>query len=389
MPDRHVDHLLIGGGVASASCARALREEGATGSIMLVGRELDPPYRRPPATKAYLLGQLAREDLHVLPQQWYAEAGVELRTRTAVMALDADARTAKLAGGEVVAYGSALLATGAMVRRLQLDGMQLEGIHYIRAAGNADALRADLGAAERVVCVGGSYIGCEVAASVRALGTPCTIVMQEREPMARGFGELVGGVVAQHMREHGVEIVAQAEVARLEGTEGGRVSGVRLADGRLLAADVVVCGTGAVPDTTLARRAGVAIGERGGVRCDATLASLSHSGLYAAGDVCEHDSPLSGSPLRLEHEAVAEAHGVTVARNMLGQRVEHTEPPSFWTELGDWLRLDLVGLTDGCEQQELDGDAHAGTFSVRYLREGSVRAVVSARGVVSGVSSER
>src|SRR3954471_17699436 len=143
MADRRVDHLLIGGGIAAATCAQALREEGATGSVLLVGRELDPPYHRPPITKGYLGGADAREDALIgLPDD------VEVLTRTSVTALDPAARTATLSTKETVEYDTALLATGAMVRRLQVDGTQLDGIHYLRALGNADALRRDVADAD-------------------------------------------------------------------------------------------------------------------------------------------------------------------------------------------------------------------------------------------------
>src|SRR3954465_912701 len=155
MADRRVDHLLIGGGIASATCAAELRAAGGTGSVLLVGRELDPPYHRPPASKGYLQARESRADALIeLP------GDVEVLTRTSVLALDPAARTATLSTKEEVEYGTALLATGAMVRRLQVDGTQLDGIHYLRALGNADALRRDVADAERVVCVGGSYIGC-------------------------------------------------------------------------------------------------------------------------------------------------------------------------------------------------------------------------------------
>ena len=191
MADRHVDHLLIGGGIAAATCAATLRAEGATGSILLAGRELDPPYHRPPATKEYLRGAASKDDALIQPETWWSEHDVELLTRTNVMALDPEAKTAKV-GKEEVSYGTALVATGAMIRRLPVDGSDLDGIHYIRALGNADSIRKDVEEAERVVLVGGSYIGCEVAASLTEMGKRCTIVMQEPVALSRSFGEEAG-----------------------------------------------------------------------------------------------------------------------------------------------------------------------------------------------------
>src|SRR3954454_24757678 len=187
MADRSVDHLIIGGGIAGATCALTLREEGATESILLVGRELDPPYHRPPITKGYLAGAERREDAAIaLP------GDVEVLTRTSVMALDPAARTATLSTKETVAYGTALLATGAMVRRLAIDGAALEGIHYLRTLPNSDAIRRDAQSAQRVVLVGGSFIAVEVAASLTAMGKSCTLVMQEEEPLSTLLGMTAG-----------------------------------------------------------------------------------------------------------------------------------------------------------------------------------------------------
>jgi 3-phenylpropionate/trans-cinnamate dioxygenase ferredoxin reductase component len=380
MADRRVDHLLIGGGIASATCAQALREEGATGTVLLVGREPEPPYHRPPITKGYLRGAEAREDA-LIP----VPGDVEVLSRTSVLALDPAARTATLSTKETVEYGTALLATGAMVRRLPVDGAQLDGIHYLRALANADALRRDLEGAERVVCVGGSFIGCEVAATLTALGRRCTVVLLEAEPMERGFGLQVGAFVRGLLESHGVEVVAGVEVERFAGAgaepaDGERVARVVLAGGRELPADAVVCGVGAVPDVMLARKAGLPLGPLGGVRCDARLAVDGVEGLYAAGDMCEYDSAVHGRVVRIEHEEVAAAHGRTVARNMLGAGAQHTEVPYFWTDLADWATLEYVGPAHAWDEEVVEGDLDAGAFAVWYLQDGRVAAMLSAGG---------
>src|SRR5215212_6505072 len=195
MPDRDVDILLIGGGIASATAAATLRAEGFAGSILVVGRELDAPYHRPPASKGYLMGRETKDDALVHPAGWWDEHDVELLTRTSVMALDPAAKTAKLSTKQEVAYGLALVATGAMVRRLSVEGAQLDGIHYLRALGNADTIRADVEPFDDVVCVGGSYIGSEVAASLTELGKRVTVLMQEAQPLERPFGLVVGAHV--------------------------------------------------------------------------------------------------------------------------------------------------------------------------------------------------
>jgi 3-phenylpropionate/trans-cinnamate dioxygenase ferredoxin reductase subunit len=241
---RQVDYLLIGGGLAGANCARWLREEGADGSIMLAGRELDPPYNRPPLSKGYLRGEESREDASFRPQQWWADQQIELLTRTSVMKLDLGERVATLSTKEELAFGKALIATGANVRRLRVDGCELEGIHYLRAFGNSDAIRADVQRAERVVLIGGSYIGCEVAASLTAAyGVSCAIVMQEDVPFERSFGAQVGGYFKGVLEQHGVELHGGQELARFEG-DGERVRKVVTSSGLELDCDCVVIGAG-------------------------------------------------------------------------------------------------------------------------------------------------
>ncbi|MHB8492010.1 MAG: NAD(P)/FAD-dependent oxidoreductase, partial [Solirubrobacteraceae bacterium] len=238
MAERDVDFLLIGGGLACAVAARTLREQAPERSIMLVGRESDPPYERPPCSKEYLQGSQSREDTFVEQPAWYEENRIELLTRTSVTALDAAARTAKLSTREEVGFSKALLATGANVRRLQVEGCDLEGIHYLRTLGNSDTIRADLGAAERVVMIGGSYIACEVAASLTASGRHCAMVMQEELPLERTFGAGTARFFADQLAVHGVAMHGHDELERFEGD--GRVTKVITKAGREMEADLVV-----------------------------------------------------------------------------------------------------------------------------------------------------
>lgn len=380
MADRHVAHLLIGGGIASATAAATLREEGATEPVLLVGRELDAPYHRPPATKEYLRGETAKAEAAVHPEGWWDEHDVELLTRTSVTALDPVAKEATLSTKETVAYDSALLATGAMVRRLSLPGTELDGLHYVRALMNADLVKRDLEAvgAKHVVLVGGSYIGCELAASLTVLGHRCTVLMQEDEPMERGFGQAVGRHLRSVLEEHGVEVRGGVDV---EGFAGGeRIERVLLAGGEELTCEAVVAGVGAIPDVATARKAGLTIGERGGVECDAQLRT-SVPGLWAAGDICEYDSALHGHSVRIEHEELAAAQGAHAARGMLGSDAPFTEVPYFWTDLADWVGVEHVGGPVTWEREELDGEPGAGPFGVRYLDgEGRLVAAVALDG---------
>lgn len=377
MSDRQVDHLLIGGGIASVSCAETLRAQNASGSVMIVSRELDPPYHRPPVSKALLTSDRARGNASLRPPRWYADHGIELKTRTSVVSLDPVAKVVRLSTKEEVSYETALLATGAKVRRLQIEGSQLEGIYYLRALSNAEAVRVATASAEHVVCIGGSYIGCEVAASLTASGNACTIVMLESEPVERGFGRRVGRHVRDVLQDHGVQVIGDAEVAQFVGSE--RVTAVVLSDGRRLPADLVICGTGAVPDTTLAARAGIPLGAAKGVACDSRLRT-PFDGLYAAGDMCEYDSALHGGLTRIEHERVAEAQGRLVARNMLGADEPFVEVPSFWSDLADWVTLEYVGLGGPVDNEMVAGDPDSGRFSSYQMCDGRLVGAVSLAG---------
>jgi 3-phenylpropionate/trans-cinnamate dioxygenase ferredoxin reductase subunit len=372
---RKVEHLLIGGGLASANCARWLREAGGEGEILLVGREPDPPYNRPPCSKGYLQGRESREETWFRPQEWWGEQRIELRTRTSVTKLDVAAKQATLSNKEVVAYEKALIATGANVRRLNVEGCELEGIHYLRALGNADTIRADA-AGKRVVLIGGSYIGCEVAASLTLLGSSCTIVMQEAVTLERGFGAQAGGFFEERLREHGVQIHGQDELERFEGAHG-RVHTVVTKAGLRLEADAVVIGAGVTPDTMLARSAGLEFDEqRGGVLCDSHLRT-SAAGVWAAGDIASYESVVHGGRLRVEHWDVAFNHGRTAALNMLGQDAPHAVVPYFFSDIADWASLEYVGPAQGWDEEVVRGSLDEGSFSVWYLKDGRVLAALS------------
>jgi 3-phenylpropionate/trans-cinnamate dioxygenase ferredoxin reductase subunit len=375
MSPRRVDYLLIGGGLASGNCARWLREEGADGEVLVVGREPDPPYNRPECSKGYLRGEESREDTYFRPNDWWAQQGIELMTRTSVTGLDLAKRTAKLSSKEEVEFTQALLATGANVRRLNVDGCDLEQIHYLRTLGNADAIREGVADAEQVVLIGGSYIGCEVAASLTAIGKRCTIVMQEGVTLERSFGPNAGRFFQGLLEAHGVTVHAEDELERFEGS--GRVAKVVTRGGLELAADAVVIGAGVTPDVQLAQKAGLEIGERGGVRCSSRLES-SVPGIYAAGDICEYDSVVhGGQPVRIEHWDVAFNHGKTAALNLLGKDVAHEEVPYFYSVFADWGELEYVGPAYEWDEEIVRGSLEDGNFTIWYLKDGIVRAALS------------
>jgi len=356
MADRAVDFLLIGGGMASAHCASELRRRGSEGSILLAGREPEPPYERPPLSKDYMRAESGREDAFVNPAGWYEENGVELLTGINVMSLDPAARTAKLQGGEEVSFGRALLATGAMVNILRVEGAENEGIHYLRAFGNSDAIRADAEAAEHVVLIGGSYIGTEVAASLTAKGVRCTIVMMEDVALSRTFGEDAGRWFQEKLEEHGVIVYGGEELEAFEGD--GRVKAVLTKSGRAIECDAVVVGAGVRADAMLAQRAGLAVDN--GIVCDSKL-QTSVEGIYAAGDCCSYDSVVHGRRLRIEHWDVAMQQGMHAARNMLGEDRDYDVVPYFFSDLADWASLEYVGPAYEWDEEVWRG---AGALSV-------------------------
>jgi 3-phenylpropionate/trans-cinnamate dioxygenase ferredoxin reductase component len=375
MADRHVDFLLIGGGLAAGNCARWLRRSGADGSILLVGREPDLPYDRPPLSKSYLQGKDTRDDALFQTADWYAEQDIEVLTRTSAMKLDLQERTVKLSTKQEVGFGKALVATGANVRRLNVKGSELEGIHYLRTFGNSDAIREDT-AGKRVVLIGGSYIASEVAATLTELGSECTMVMLEERALIRSFGREAATYFHDLLAGHGITLHAEDELDRFEGADG-RVTNVVTKNGREIAADAVVIGVGVNPDVMLARGAGLQLGETGGVRVNSRLESGT-PGIYAAGDMAEYESVVHGGRrIRVEHWDVAFNHGKTAALNMLGKDVAHDVVPYFFSDLSDWAAIEYVGPAYDWDREVIRGSVDDGAFSVFYLRDGRVQGALS------------
>jgi 3-phenylpropionate/trans-cinnamate dioxygenase ferredoxin reductase subunit len=374
LASRTVDYLLIGGGMAAGNCSRWLREEGAEDSILLVTREPHPPYNRPPLSKGYMRGEEELKEILFRPDDWWGEQDVELLTRTSVTKLDAGERVATLSNKDEVGFEKALVATGANVRRLRVDGCDLDGIYYLRVIGNSDAIREAAAGAEQAVLIGGSYIGTEVAASLTAgHDVKCSIVMLEDITLERQFGKQVGGYFQKVLEEHGIEVHGGEELERFEGSDG-RVGKVVLKSGAELECDMVVVGVGVAPDVTVAKSAGLELGEAGGVMCSAGL-ETSAPGIFAAGDICEYDSPVHGRPLRIEHWDVAFNQGKTAALNMLGRGVEHDVVPYFFSDLADWSSMEYVGPGSG--DPVIRGSMDDGDFTAFYVDDGKVTAALT------------
>jgi 3-phenylpropionate/trans-cinnamate dioxygenase ferredoxin reductase subunit len=379
---RKIDHLLVGGGIAAGNCARQLRRGGADGSILLVGREPDLPYDRPPLSKGYLRGTEARADALMENADWFEDNAVQVLTKVTVTGLDLGTRTATLSNRDEVRFGQALLATGANVRRLPVPGAELDGIHYLRTFANSDAIRQDA-AGKQVVLIGGSYIASEVAATLTELGSSCTMVMQETLPLSNTFGSDAGGFFADTLSDHGIAFTAADELERFEGSDG-RVTHVVTRSGARLQADAVVVGAGVTPDVSLARRAGLELGERGGVLADSKLVT-SAPGVYVAGDIAEYVSVVNtpsgarggGRRQRVEHWDVAFSQGKTVARNMLGAAQNHDVVPYFFSDLADWAAIEYVGPAYEWDREIVRGSLQEGAFTLFYLSSGMVQGALT------------
>ena len=368
MADRSVDYLLIGGGLASGNCARHLREGGADGAILIVGREPDPPYNRPDLSKQYVRGEKSREEVLFRAEDWYGEQRIEVLTRTTVTSLDPASRVATLSEGQEVGFEKALLATGSNVRILHVDGASLDGIHYLRTFRNSDALKHELENAERVALIGGSYIATELAASFTALGRQCEMIMLESVTHERFYGAEVGRYFQDVLEEHGVRVHGSQELERFEG-DGDRVRKVVTKSGLEIECDFVAIGAGVHPELHLAEQAGLEIDS--GVLTNRFL-ETSAPGIFAAGDIAEYESVVHGRRIRIEHWDVAFNHGKYAALNMLDRQMEYDVVPYFWSDLADWTSMEYVGPASDWDDVWWRGSREEGNFTAWYVKDSRI-----------------
>jgi 3-phenylpropionate/trans-cinnamate dioxygenase ferredoxin reductase subunit len=367
--------VVVGASLAGASAVQSLRERGYDGGIVLVGDEAERPYERPPLSKGYLQGAEERESAFVHPAGWYDEHDVELRLATEVTALDRAARQAVTATGERLRYDRLLLATGSSPRRLNVPGADLDGVLYLRRLADSDRLRAAFETAGRVAIVGGGWIGLETAAAARAAGLDVTLLEGAPLPLLRVLGPEVAEVFADLHRAHGVDLRTGITVAELVGHDG-TVTGVRLGDGAVVPADLVVVGVGIAPNDLLARESGLAVGN--GVTVDAQLRT-SDPAVFAAGDVADAYHPFLGRHIRVEHWANARRQGAAAAASMLGGDTSYDRLPYFFSDQYD-LGMEYTGWVQPGEYDQvvLRGDPAAGEFLAFWLAGGRVLAGMNA-----------
>ena len=360
-------HVIVGAGLAGAKTAEALRGHGFDGRIVLVGSEPELPYERPPLSKDYLRGESPREKARVLPDGFYGENGIDLRTATTAERIDVGAREVALAGGGRIRFDRLLIATGAEPRRLAVPGADLDGVHYLRDFADADAIAARIEGGGRLAVVGAGWIGAEVAASARTKGVEVTLVERGDVPLQHVLGREAGEVYAQVHRDHGVELLTGAELESFEGWHG-RVERVRLADGRAVEADFVVVGVGVVPRTGLAEDAGLAV--ENGIVVDEHL-ETSASGVFAAGDVASAFHPHYRRHLRVEHWANALNQPAVAAQAMLGGHASYDRLPYFFSDQYD-VGMEYTGFATSWDEVVFRGDPEGREFIAFWLEAGRV-----------------
>jgi 3-phenylpropionate/trans-cinnamate dioxygenase ferredoxin reductase component len=367
------DVLIVGGGHGGAQTALALRQRKFEGSITLVGEEPALPYERPPLSKEYLIGEKTLERIQIRSEEGWAERRVALRLGLAVQAVDADAHTVTLADGRMLGYGALVWAGGGAARRLTCSGHDLKGVHTVRTLADVNRLLHELPQVEQAVVIGGGYIGLEAASALIKFGKAVALLEAADRVLARVAGEALSRFYEGEHRAHGVDLRLGVTAQCVEG-EDGRVTGVRLAGGERLAAQMVIVGVGIAPSVAPLIAAGARSGPSGGVEVDA-LCRTSLPDIYAVGDCAAHASVhAGGAVVRIESVQNANDQAMTVAKALTGQPEPYCAVPWFWSNQYD-LRLQTVGLSTGYDETFVFGDMAAKSFSIVYLKAGVILAL--------------
>ncbi|MHC9295953.1 NAD(P)/FAD-dependent oxidoreductase [Mycobacterium sp. LTG2003] len=354
---------IIGGGLAGAKAAEALRDNDFDGHVVLFAAEDKLPYERPPLSKEYLAGKKSLEDFTVDSAAWYRDHQVDLRLGTEVTAVNPADHTITLLDDTTMSYDKLLLATGSASKRPPIPGTDAAGVHYLRTIDDAAALNSALSEGSSLAVVGAGWIGMEVAASARQRGVNVTVVETARLPLLGALGAEVGAIFARLHRDHGVDLRLEQTVQEVT-TEGGTATGLRLGDGSTVATDAVLIAVGAAPNIGLAERAGLATGD-GGVLVDAALRT-SDPDIYAVGDIAAAHNPLFGVRIRTEHWANALKQPAVAAAGMLGRTAQYDELPYFFTDQYD-LGMEYVGHAPRYERVVFRGDVDGREFVAFWL----------------------
>lgn len=359
--------VIVGGGAAGFAAAEMLRRREFRGSIIMLSRDAAAPVDRPNLSKDYLAGSAPEDWLPLRPDSFYNEAGIELRLNTEVVGIDTKARHVVTAGGGKVAYDRLLLATGAEPMRLPIPGADQPHVHTLRSLADSRAIIAAAEGARRMLVIGASFIGLEVAAALRARKIEVHVVAPEKQPMERVLGPAMGDFVRALHEAHGVVFHLEDTVVAIEGQRA------TLKSGGVLEAVAVVVGIGVRPRLALAEQAGLAIDR--GVVVNAFL-ETSVAGIYAAGDIARWPDTHSGENIRVEHWVVAQRQGQIAALNMLGQRETFDAVPFFWSQHYD-VPINYVGHAEQWDEIAIDGNIKAKDCLLKYKHKGRVLAVAS------------
>jgi NADPH-dependent 2,4-dienoyl-CoA reductase/sulfur reductase-like enzyme len=359
--------VIVGGGAAGFAAAEMLRREGFAGAVTMISDDGAPPVDRPNLSKDYLAGQAPEDWVPLRPDDFYPQADIDLRLNTSVASIDLRDRKVALANGSALPFDRLLLATGAEPVRLQIPGADQPHVHTLRTLADSRAIIAAAESAKRVLVVGASFIGLEVAASMRTRNLEVHVVAPEQRPMERILGADMGDFVRSLHEEHGVVFHLEDTVMAIEGKRA------RLKSGGAIDADLVVVGIGVRPRLALAEQAGLATDR--GVTVDAYL-ETSAPGIFAAGDIARWPDPHSKADIRVEHWVVAERQGQTAARNMLGQRERYDAVPFFWSQHYD-VPINYVGHAEAWDEINIDGSIAGRDCLVQYRQNGRTLAVAS------------
>ena len=350
--------VIIGGGLAGAKTAEELRERGYAGPIVLIAAETVAPYERPPLSKEFLAGAKALPDFTVHDQNWYRDNDIDLRLHTRATTVDTAAKAVALDDGTSLTYSSLVLATGSSSVHPPIDGADADGVFYLRTVDEASALVDVLGEGKRLAVIGGGWIGLEVAAGARGRGAEVTVVEAASQPLQAALGPEIGDAFADLHREHGVDLRLESKVDAIT-VDGGRATGLKLADGSTVAADAVLIAVGARPNIEIAEAAGLAVADRG-VAVDAGLRT-SADDVYAVGDIAAAEHPTLQTRVRTEHWANALNQPAVAAQNILGTAAEYSRMPYFFTDQYD-LGMEYRGHSDGYSRVVTRGDVAGREF---------------------------
>ncbi len=366
--------VIVGAGQAADQAIHTLRRKGFTGKLVVVGDEPWLPYQRPPLSKKFLAGALDRDRLLLRPQQFYEEHSVDAHLGRKVTEISREARRLRLEDGQTLPYDGLLLATGSRPRLLTAPGADLKGVHTLRTIADVERIRSEIGTNQRIVIIGGGYIGLEVAATARELGLDVTVLEMADRVMNRVTCKEVSSFSETEHARHGVRIITNSRVEALAGdSRTGRVKAVVTADGAEHPADLVIVGVGVTAADELAVAAGIECSN--GVLVD-EYCRTSDPAIYAAGDCTNHPNLHYGRRIRLESVDNAFEQAASAACNLLGTPTVHDKVPWFWSDQYD-LKMIIVGLCQGHDTVVVRGSPASRSFSACYLRAGELVAVDS------------